>query len=60
MSSDPARKIRRRVELERRAHAPRKNPGRARGWWLVRGTASDPRQDAAAERLAELLAGRRR
>jgi len=26
----------------------------------VRGTAADPRQDAAAVRLAELLAGRRR
>ena len=60
MSSNPAKRQARRRELEARAHAPRRNPGRLRAWWLVRGTAADPRQDAAAVRLAELPAGRRR
>ena len=55
MSSDPARKIRRRRELEERPHAPRHNPGRAPAWWILRGKLHGPHAEAAAA-LDELLA----
>ncbi|MGD0220640.1 MAG: hypothetical protein ABSC73_09340 [Acidimicrobiales bacterium] len=59
MSADPARRIRRRRELEARAHAPRRNAGHARAWWLLRGEWHGPQAKAAA-RLADMLAERRR
>ena len=59
MSANPNRRIRRRRELAAAAHAPRRNAGHVRAWWLLRGEWRGPHAKEAA-RLADMLAEGRR
>jgi len=59
MSANPKRRIRRRRELAAAAHAPRRNAGHVRAWWLLRGEWHGPQANAAAN-IADMLAEGRR